>query len=341
VAQPRTLEIVPEEAEAVRAVFRYLAEMPLAQVAAALEHDAVPYRPGRRWTKDAVRDLWRRRRMYVGMAIRKRLEERPGTHEPILTEEEYNTAVLAVEKRRTTNHGPKRELRVYLLRGVLYCSDCGTRMTGDARTRGDQEWRYYACPVANRRVTTDDAGDPVTCDNKRIPAPLVEEALLREIAAARMLEDAIDAAREMLKERLSKPADAAAESKRRRLERALESLRKQHQWGDLTDDEYRGERREIEAAVASLPARTTDTMVAFDEARARLLSMPEAIAAASDERRAEIVALMVERVAATRTTGLTGLSGRLRPPRSSAGLCCQRGPCGIRTHDTRIKSPLL
>lgn len=180
-------------------------------------------------------------------------------------------------------------------------------VTGDARTRGDQEWRYYACPVANRRVTTNEAGEPAKCDNKRIPAPLVEDALLREIAAARMPEDAIDAAREMLKERLSKPADDLNESKRRRLERALESLRKQHQWGDLADDEYRRERREIEAAVASLPAQTTDTLVAFDEARARLLSMPEAIAAASDERRAEIVALLVERVAATRTMGLTGL----------------------------------
>lgn len=39
--------------------------------------------------------------------------------------------------------------------------------------------------------------------------------------------------------------------------------------------------------------------------------------------------------------GSPGSSGRLRPPRSSAELCCQRGPCGIRTHDTRIKSPLL
>ena len=94
---------------------------------------------------------------------------------------------------------------------------------------------------------------------------------------------------------------------RRRLDRALESFRKQHHWDDLSDDEYRAERREIEAVVATLPAKATDTLVAFDEARARLLSMPEAPAAASPERRAEMVGLLVERVAATRTTGLTGL----------------------------------
>lgn len=130
--------------------------------------------------------------------------------------------------------------------------------------------------------------------------------MLLEIAQPRLPEDAIEAARAMLKERLAKPADDAAESKRRRLEKALGNLGKQHQWGDIGDDEYRAERREIEAALAALPARSTDTLIAFDEARERLLSMPEAIAA-SPERRAEIVGLLVERVTATRTTGLTGL----------------------------------
>ena len=230
-----------------------------------------------------------------------------GTHPAILTEEEYNAAVVAVERRRTTNSAPKRSQRVYLLRGIVYCVECGTRMTGDARTRGEQEWRYYACPVANRRVQRIVEGEPISCGNKRIAAPLVEDAVLREVAQARLPDDAIEAARAMLKEHLAKPADDAAEGKRRRLERALESLRKQHQWGDIGDDEYRTERREIEADLATLPARNTDTLVAFDEARARLLSMPEAIAAASPERRAEIVGLLVERVTATRTTGLTGL----------------------------------
>ena len=50
-----------------------------------------------------------------------------------------------------------------------------------------------------------------------------------------------------------------------------------------------------------------DTLVAFIAARSRLLSMPEAITAASDERRAEILGLPAERVTATRATGLTAL----------------------------------
>ena len=52
--------------------------------------------------------------------------------------------------------------------------------------------------------------------------------------------------------------------------------------------------------------------MAFDEARVRLLSLPSALEAASDERRAEIVRLLVNRVEANRTTGMTGLEWTLQ-----------------------------
>ncbi len=227
-----------------RDVFRLLADMPLSQVAEALNRDGVPYRAGRLWTKDAARDIWRRRRLYVGMAIRKRsLEERPGTQPAILTDDEYNAALTAVERRRTTNSASKRSHRVYLLRGLLFCAQCCTRMTGDSRSRGESVWRYYACPLANRRVQRVIEGKPITCSSKRVAAEPLEDAVLEQIAAARLPDDAIAAARAMLRERLSEPTDEGAETKRRRLERALTSLRKQHQWGDLSDDEYQAERR--------------------------------------------------------------------------------------------------
>ena len=87
----------------------------------------------------------------------------------------------------------------------------------------------------------------------------------------------------------------------------LEALRKQHQWGDLSDEDYRDERLAIETDLARLPASSTNTLIALDQARARLLSLPGALEAASDERKAEIVRLLVNRVAASRTDGMTGL----------------------------------
>lgn len=141
----------------------------------------------------------------------------------------------------------------------------------------------------------------------------MEDTLLRQIAEARLPDAVLQDARVLLKERLSKPAGDAESTKRRRLERALDSLRKQHTRGDLSDEQYRDERLAIEADLARLPASTTDTLIAFDEARVRLLSLPDALLAASPKRRVEIVRLLVARVEANRTEGMTGL--HWTPPR--------------------------
>jgi hypothetical protein len=183
----------------------------------------------------------------------------------------------------------------------------GSVSTGDTRVSGGREWKYYSCPVANRRVTSTPDGEPLTCANRRVPASLVEDTMLRLIGEARLPDNVLEDARALLKERLAKPSNDAATNKRRRLERALDSLRKQHTWGDLSDEQYRDERLEIEADLARLPAAATDSLIAFDEARVRLLSLPDALLAASSERRVEIVRLLVARVEANRTEGMTAL----------------------------------
>jgi hypothetical protein len=59
--------------------------------------------------------------------------------------------------------------------------------------------------------------------------------------------------------------------------------------------------------VKSRPGTETSCVHTSQLSPAAILSMPEAIAAASPERRAEIVALLLGRVEATRSTGMTGL----------------------------------
>lgn len=99
------------------------------------------------------------------------------------------------------------------------------------------------------------------------------------------------------KARLATPTDDAATSERRRLERALDAVRREHHWGDIGDDENRGERLAIEADMAELPATSTDTLVPLDGA-GPLLSLPSALELALDP--AEIVGRLVPLVAANR-----------------------------------------
>ena len=74
--------------------------------------------------------------------------------------------------------------------------------------------------------------------------------------------------------------------------RAAENLRKQHEWGDITDTEYRAGRADAEAQLAGLP--DNDKLVSFDRQREILLSMAENIERATPQQLQDLVAKLVE-----------------------------------------------
>jgi DNA invertase Pin-like site-specific DNA recombinase len=156
---PRELVIAPEEAAVVRRVWHELASRSLVDVAGLMNRQGVPHRGV--WTRDSVKDIWRRGRFYLGLVVEKRgRDERPGRHEPILTEAEYRRTKAAIAARTRVGNKP-RPFRHYVLRGLLYC-ECGTRMRGEAHLQRGTERRYYRCPMLG-------------CRARRCPADLVED----------------------------------------------------------------------------------------------------------------------------------------------------------------------
>jgi DNA invertase Pin-like site-specific DNA recombinase len=275
---PRQLVIVPEEAALVRRLWHEAAQRSLAEVADLLNREGVPHRGA--WTREAVKDIVRRSRMYLGFVVEKRgREERPGRHEPILGEAEYRRTIAAIAARTRVGNKP-RPFRSYVLRGLLHCT-CGTRMRGEAHVQRGTERRYYRCPMLG-------------CHARRCLADGIEEEVLASIADGVLPAAVIDAARAELRRRLETPEVAVAGRQRARLLTRLEQLRKQHAWGDLTDAAYHAERDAARAALADLP--DGDRILAFDACRARILALPDAIAAASPTRREELCRIVVERV---------------------------------------------
>jgi DNA invertase Pin-like site-specific DNA recombinase len=277
---PRQLVVVPEEAAVVRRVWHELTQHSLAEVAELLNRDGVSHRDGGSWTRESVKDIARRGRMYLGFVVEKRgRDERPGRHDPILSEAEYRATMAAIASRRRVGNKP-RPFRSYVLRGLVHCS-CGTRMRGEAHLQRGTERRYYRCPTLG-------------CRARRCPADQIEEEVLASIADGVLPQTIVDAARVELRRRLETPEVAVAGRQRARLLTRLEQLRKQHAWGDLTDAAYQAERDAARAALAELP--DGDRIVAFDSYRARILALPEAIAVASGARREELCRIVVERV---------------------------------------------
>jgi DNA invertase Pin-like site-specific DNA recombinase len=277
---PRELVTVPEEAAIVHRVWLELVQRSLNETAELMNRVGVPHRGGGVWTRESVKDIVRRGRFYLGFVVEKRgRDERPGKHEPIITEAEYSRTMAAIASRRRVGNKP-RPFRSYVLRGLLHCT-CGTRMRGEAHLQRGTERRYYRCPALG-------------CQARRCPADQIEEEVLASIADGVLPQTVIDAARVELRRRLETPEVAVAGRQRARLLTRLEQLRKQHAWGDLTDAAYQAERDAARVALGELP--DGDRIVAFDAYRARILALPDAIAVASGARREELCRIVVERV---------------------------------------------
>jgi hypothetical protein len=173
-----------------------------------------------------------------------------------------------------------RPFRHYILRGLIFCG-CGTRMRGEAHVQRGTERRYYRCPTLG-------------CKARRCPADLVEAEVPAAIARGVLPTSVVDAARALLRRLLETPEVVNAGRQRTRLLTRLDQLKKQHAWGDLSDEDYQTARDETRSALAELP--DGDRIRAFDAYRARVLALPEAIEAASPARREELGRIVVQRV---------------------------------------------
>jgi site-specific DNA recombinase len=105
-------------------------------------------------------------------------------------------------KENTRNSGTQHRQRLEsLLRGLLYCSCCGSAMSPSYSSSKDRRYRYYVCIRATQRK-----GDG--CTTRAVSAPVVEEAVVKSVQrfvlAPKVVEEAARAARQRLTEELKR-----------------------------------------------------------------------------------------------------------------------------------------
>jgi site-specific DNA recombinase len=97
-----------------------------------------------------------------------------------------------------TQHRPKLES---LLRGLLYCTCCGSAMSPSYSSSKNRRYRYYVCIRAAQR-------NGAACTTRAVSAPVVEEAVIesvrRFVLAPEVVEEAARAARQRLTEELNR-----------------------------------------------------------------------------------------------------------------------------------------
>ena len=125
-----------------------------------------------------------RNRTYLGKIIYAG-KEYQGKHDPIISEAVFNAA-QNLHPKTSDDDGyqdrPKAQTYPYLLTGIFYCH-CGARMTPKAAKSG--QFNYYTCRNHDCRFS--------------VPAPKVEEALLKYLQSIKISDESIQKAYAIIK----------------------------------------------------------------------------------------------------------------------------------------------
>lgn len=162
------LEVIESEAPVVRRIFREITQgMSLRQIAYSLNADGIHAQGGARWYMASVRrilhnSLYRGEAVFNRHKTVKNLDRRPGEPArtlilrpraewivvpvpPIVDEVTFEAAQAALTRNSEVLAG--RPSHHYMLRGLLWCANCGRRMTGSIVSRSV---RRYQCPGRDR-----------------------------------------------------------------------------------------------------------------------------------------------------------------------------------------------
>jgi site-specific DNA recombinase len=182
---PRTFKLIVNEAEAerIRRIFAlYLRHETLAAVAEELQRRGWTNkrwttrkgheRGGKPFTKSSLHKLLTNI-TYLGK-VRYKKEVHPGEHTSILDETLWQRVRDLLRQNCQTCSAQARNRFGALLKGLLYCESCGSRMTPtQASKNGGKRYRYYRCSSTQPPGTRCPAGF--------IPAPPIEAFVVEQI----------------------------------------------------------------------------------------------------------------------------------------------------------------
>src|SRR5581483_7290300 len=238
----RRLEFHPEHIEAYRLAIQMCADgKRISEIRNELNARGfrVPsFRGVRPFGKDMLFPMLKNR-FYLGEVSYKG-EWMPGKHPPAIDVETWQRAQMQMEKRaahRTDHH--RGISRAYVLRGLLYCGECGNRLRG--WTSIDKK-RYYRCPANDKGQTCGQV--------KSIRADKLEKQIGDILTRLRLPEDWQARALALLGEDDGEQRDR--EKRRTNLEGQLERAKILFQLGDRTEQQYRTERDRLQRELAEL-----------------------------------------------------------------------------------------
>jgi len=231
------LEPDPEYGPIVKRIFSSsLAGEGSKNIASSLNADGFSTPRGKPWRTQGVLNVLRNE-VYTGTRVwgkeaKARYSAEPpepvrvvGSHEPLVTVDDFQRAQAMVAARSRKRIHPRRLGRRYLLSGLLYCSACGSAYIGHAAKSG--RVHYYGCGTKIR------SGAPA-CSARLLNAQRAEDAVADELRRLVLIPEHVAELVEMVNENLASRGMAAEEelgsldaqyaNARQRLDRLYDAL---------------------------------------------------------------------------------------------------------------------
>jgi site-specific DNA recombinase len=173
----RILLPMPSEAALVQRMFTLYADRRLGSAAiSGLMNDAgQPTSRGHSWTPNRILGVLRNP-TYIGQ-LPFNGQQYQASHETIIDRELFQRAQVLLAERSDSPRAQAANATDYLLTSFLRCQRCGHGFVGTAAHGNGGVYRYYTCFSRQRHGTA-------RCDQQRLPARPLEQAIVAETLAA-------------------------------------------------------------------------------------------------------------------------------------------------------------
>jgi site-specific DNA recombinase len=98
----------------------------------------------------------------------------PGEHEAIIDPQMFDQVQAKLKQNAWTTGNPHRTKMESLLRGMIYCSCCGSGMYSTYSASKQRRYRYYVCYRSQQKLEG-------YCTSRAVSAPSVEDAVVESI----------------------------------------------------------------------------------------------------------------------------------------------------------------
>ena len=224
-------EIIPEEAEIVREIFRRVLEgEPLIRIAEDLNRCGITTKKGAPWNKSSFNRILSNER-YIGVYLYKGHRTEGGF--PIIVDKEtFDSAQVYIKGKPRARGGTARRRckgDTYLLTGKLWCGECDSPMSGmSGKSTYNEPYYYYICTKKKYEKA---------CHKKNVPRDQIERRICQEIMVILHDDELLEWMAEKAIEHLESERDTAEiEALRAQLEEATkkrDNLRKNMESGEV------------------------------------------------------------------------------------------------------------